>query len=576
MTIKDCIDRVDNLKPNQYTITEKVIWLSFIEKIIINEVLKTHEGYDGRYDDFEGYSEDKLTVKLIVPSPYDRLYFEFLKMKIDEANGETTRYNNSATLFNSAMDDYKKYYNKTHLPLDTSKPRVMKPSTTANVNLTDAEFEAIVKELTFVLTEYFSGAVAPNKIYDIVMKYMQNNAEMFKGKDVIQNLKDGENGSVYMANAILDNLGLGAFAGGFKGQATADYSATAGYGSVVGVRGYKVEKITYTTPPLVYTLKLSTLKNDDTNESACPQIAVGAKFRLLRKFCAEDATCPDEEKKWYLTGTGTIDTINEETNEITISLSRAFSDGENSFSKWTAENAPLLVLDVAELPNSPWKVLSDEYAKKCLGDVFCFGPDAYPLTSEQITDLTAMGIKVGSGSRGISTGHFGTVFGKYGFSYNNRGRSIGESSKCGGQECWARAGGSDVHGERCQTLPTARFTFVRGGFNIASAEYGGLWGVGNYLYTRGGTGRGTYAEKDTEAKYLDFIGIGSDDSNRQNGYTFDKQGNAWYKGRIKVGGAGYDDPESAYIATIGDVNTAIDSVMAEIIKVQKTIVGGEL
>ena len=114
MTIQECIDIVDNIKPNQYTIKDKVMWLSFIEAIIINEVLKTHEGYDGRYDNFEGYSEDKLSVPLIVPSPYDRLYTAYLKMKIDEENGETTRYNNSATLYNSYMLEYRKHYNKTH------------------------------------------------------------------------------------------------------------------------------------------------------------------------------------------------------------------------------------------------------------------------------------------------------------------------------------------------------------------------------------------------------------------------------------------------------------------------------
>ena len=389
----------------------------------------------------------------------------------------------------------------------------------------------------------------------------------------IGNLSSGEQeGSLYTSDAIPDNLGLGAFAGGFKGQATADYSATAGYGSVVGVRGYKVEKLTVTTHPLVYTLKLSTLKNDDTNESACPQIAVGAKFRLLRKFCGEDATCPDEEKTWYLTGTGTIDTINEETNEITISPGRKFSPNDNIYDWWTAENAPLLVLDIAELPNSPWKVLSDEYAEKCLGDVFCFGPDAYPLTSEQITDLTAEGIKVGSGSRGISTGHFGTVSGKYGFSYNNRGRSIGESSKCGGQECWARAGGSDVHGLQCQTMPDARHSFTRGGYNIVYGAFAASLGIGNHVYTLGGLGRGTYGEKDTAGRYLDFIGIGSDDSNRQNGYTFDKQGNVWFKGSIKFGGTSFDDEDASTVATLAD----IDNIMAEIIEVQKAIVGGEL
>ena len=38
MTIKECIDIVDNLKPNQYSLKEKVMWLSFIDEIIIKSI----------------------------------------------------------------------------------------------------------------------------------------------------------------------------------------------------------------------------------------------------------------------------------------------------------------------------------------------------------------------------------------------------------------------------------------------------------------------------------------------------------------------------------------------------------
>ena len=183
MTIKDCIDIVDNIKPNQYTIKEKVMWLTFLEHIIINEILKTHEGYDGSYDNFEGYSEEKLTIPLIVPSPYDRLYTAYLKMKIDEENGEVTRYNNSSTLYNSYMLEYRKYYNKTHMPLNplnkNNKPQM--PCNT-KLGLSEAEYENLIKDLTYVLTEYFSGSVSPDKLYDAVTKYAQNNLEMLKGK----------------------------------------------------------------------------------------------------------------------------------------------------------------------------------------------------------------------------------------------------------------------------------------------------------------------------------------------------------------------------------------------------------
>lgn len=182
MTIKECIDIVDNIKPNQYTIKDKVMWLSFIEQIIINEVLKTHEGYDGRYDTFTGYSEDKISVTLIVPSPYDRLYTAYLKMKIDEENGETARYNNSATMYNSYMHEYRKHYNKTHMPLNPlSKSNVM-PQSKTTVGLSDAEYENLKKDLTYILTEYFSDTISADKLSGVVNSFVQNNIEMLKGK----------------------------------------------------------------------------------------------------------------------------------------------------------------------------------------------------------------------------------------------------------------------------------------------------------------------------------------------------------------------------------------------------------
>lgn len=184
MTIKDCIDIVDSIKPNQYTIKDKVMWLSFLEGIIINEVLKTHEGYDGRYDNFEGYSEDRLTIPLIVPSPYDRLYTEYLKMMIDKENGEIARYNNSMVSYNTYMMEYRKYYNKTHMPLDVSaKRRDVMPQKNVSVGLSDAEYENLKKDMTYILTEYFGKEVSPDKLYDIVKSFIQTNAEMFKGKD---------------------------------------------------------------------------------------------------------------------------------------------------------------------------------------------------------------------------------------------------------------------------------------------------------------------------------------------------------------------------------------------------------
>jgi hypothetical protein len=124
MTIKECIDIVDNVKPNQYSIEDKVRWLSFLDHIIINEVIKTHEGYGNEYEEFDGYSVDRLGEKLIVEAPYEELYVAYLKMRIDEENGETARYNNSSTMFNTYLTNYKKHYNKIKRPLHRHNMKV--------------------------------------------------------------------------------------------------------------------------------------------------------------------------------------------------------------------------------------------------------------------------------------------------------------------------------------------------------------------------------------------------------------------------------------------------------------------
>lgn len=191
MTIKECIDNVDNIKPNQYGTDIKVQWLSFIDEIIINDVLKTHEGYDGRYDDFTGYSKDKLSTPLIVPTPYDRLYPAYLKMKIDGENGETARYNNSAALFNTYMMEFRKYYNKTHLPLSTPYEVSNTPKSN-NLSVTDAQLEYLKRELYHILSNDVGKALSDDKIYSMVTTFMSNNAAMLKGKDG----RDGVDGTV--------------------------------------------------------------------------------------------------------------------------------------------------------------------------------------------------------------------------------------------------------------------------------------------------------------------------------------------------------------------------------------------
>ena len=115
MTIMEAINRIDAIKPNGYSQTEKMKWLSTLDGIIKTNIIDTHEGDEAVV--FDGYTEEtNLTTKLLVPAPYDDIYLFWLESKIDYWNGEMGRYNNSISMYNTAYAEFEKYYNRTHMP----------------------------------------------------------------------------------------------------------------------------------------------------------------------------------------------------------------------------------------------------------------------------------------------------------------------------------------------------------------------------------------------------------------------------------------------------------------------------
>ena len=54
--------------------------------------------------------------QLLVPPPWDELYVRYLVMRIDLEQGEITRYNNEARLFEEAWRRYAGSYVHSHLP----------------------------------------------------------------------------------------------------------------------------------------------------------------------------------------------------------------------------------------------------------------------------------------------------------------------------------------------------------------------------------------------------------------------------------------------------------------------------
>lgn len=119
MTIIEAINRIDALKPNDYSQEDKVAWLSQIDGSIKKEIIDTHEG--GEAILFSGYNEETpLDTELLIPSPYDDVYIKWLEAQIDYANSEYGRYNNSMVAYNSALTSFERFYNRNNMPKGTN------------------------------------------------------------------------------------------------------------------------------------------------------------------------------------------------------------------------------------------------------------------------------------------------------------------------------------------------------------------------------------------------------------------------------------------------------------------------
>ena len=115
MTLGEAIERIDVLKPNAYTVVDKVGWLSTIEGMIKRTVIDSHE--DGEDIEFNGYDESTpLSTELLVGDPYTDIYVLWLESKIDYTNAEYIKYNNSITRFNDTFQLFSNEYNRQHMP----------------------------------------------------------------------------------------------------------------------------------------------------------------------------------------------------------------------------------------------------------------------------------------------------------------------------------------------------------------------------------------------------------------------------------------------------------------------------
>ena len=114
MTVKEAILWVYSQKSNAVPEQVKVRWLERLDGMLYRQVVQTHIcpfAAPGRYSISGGGDQT-----LLISPPYDGIYIDFLNMKTDLEQGDIDRYNNSARVFNEALDDWKKWVNRTYMP----------------------------------------------------------------------------------------------------------------------------------------------------------------------------------------------------------------------------------------------------------------------------------------------------------------------------------------------------------------------------------------------------------------------------------------------------------------------------
>ena len=115
MTIAEAISKVDALVPNTYAPEDKIRWLSALDSRVKTQIIDTHQQTNPVY--FYGYNGMMDTeTELLVKEPYDEMYLRWLEAQIHYHNGEYGKYNNAIDMFNTTYEDYKRHYNRTHMP----------------------------------------------------------------------------------------------------------------------------------------------------------------------------------------------------------------------------------------------------------------------------------------------------------------------------------------------------------------------------------------------------------------------------------------------------------------------------
>ena len=112
MKITEVIAEADRLMPNQYSTEQKIQWLSRLDAMIFNEMIRTHACAPMEPPSYESEGDE-----LLVEFPYGNdIYVYYLQAKIAAENFETAKYNQFMELYNDAYLRWASWFNARFMP----------------------------------------------------------------------------------------------------------------------------------------------------------------------------------------------------------------------------------------------------------------------------------------------------------------------------------------------------------------------------------------------------------------------------------------------------------------------------
>ncbi len=108
MTLGECIQRADALRPNAYSEEEKARWVLELEGELERDFFARYEGWT---------SPEKApgrALTLLASGPFEELYVFRLLARLELADQEWESYNAYNALANQTLSEFKKAWHRTH------------------------------------------------------------------------------------------------------------------------------------------------------------------------------------------------------------------------------------------------------------------------------------------------------------------------------------------------------------------------------------------------------------------------------------------------------------------------------